>query len=527
VTHVAQTFRSASRSGRPEGLRYRHGYVGRGFSRAGIAVALLTTAFAAGCAHPPKYEPPKTVTPPAYKEQDAGLLQPAQPSDHAPRAAWWEVFNDPKLNELETQLSAGNPTLAQAIARYVQARALVRQNRAQFYPQVNVSAGVQAGRPSSRQGGTTNLPNVATDYTLSADASWEADLWGRIRHTVSAAVANAQAAAGDREALRLSLAAELAVDYFQLRTFDAEIELLNETIQAYEKSFQLTQNQYSAGLVARSDVAQAQTLLESARAQTIDSRLQRAQTEHAIAALLGVLPSAVSIESIPIAGEPPRLPAEMPSRLLERRPDIAAAERRVAAANAQIGVATAAFFPTLGISAAGGFETTSLQKLLSWPAGFWSVGPTLAYTLFDGGARRAVKAGAVAGYDVTVGAYRETVLAAFQDVEDNLAAQRLLAEEFDHQQLAVTAAQQALDISLNQYRAGLISFLQVAVEQAQLLNNQRSALSITGRRFGTAVGLIRALGGGWNGQLDDGPPATPAPAVTPTATPAPTTPPAR
>jgi NodT family efflux transporter outer membrane factor (OMF) lipoprotein len=488
-------------------------------STAALCVAAaVTAALAAGCVHPPKYEPPKTVTPAAYKEQDADLLQPAQPSDHTPRAAWWETFNDPKLNELETKLIVSNPTLAQAVARYAQAVALIRQNKSQFYPQVGVSAGVLAGRPSSAQGGTTDV-KIATDYTLRGDVSWEADFWGRIRQTVSVAVANAQASAGDREALKLSLAAQLAVTYYQMRTFDAEIELLNETAQAYEKSYQLTQNQYNAGLVARSDVAQAQTLLEGVRAQSIDSSLQRAQAEHAIAVLIGELPASLALESMPINGEPPRLPAEMPSRLLERRPDIAAAERRVAAANAQVGVATAAFFPTLGISASVGLQTTTLQKLLSWPAGFWSVGPTLAYTLFDGGARRAVKAGAVAAYDVTVGGYRETVLTAFQDVEDNLAAQRLLADEFNHQQLAVTAAQQALDISLNQYRAGLISYLQVAVEQAQLLNNQRSALSITGRRYGAAVGLVRALGGGWDGRLDDG--TAPAPAA-----PAPTAPPA-
>jgi NodT family efflux transporter outer membrane factor (OMF) lipoprotein len=467
--------------------------------------------------HAPKYEPPKTITPAAYKEQGADLLQPAQPSDHAPRPAWWEAFNDPKLNELETRLMTSNPTLAQAVARYAQAAALIRENRSQFYPQVGVSGGVLAGRPSSAQGGTTDV-KIATDF------AWEADLWGRIRQTVSVAVANAQATAGDREALKLSLAAQLATTYFALRTFDAEIVLLNETTQAYEKSYQLTQNQYNAGLVARADVAQAQTLLEGARAQSIDVSLQRAQAEHAIAVLIGEMPAALAIDTMPINGEPPRLPPEVPSRLLERRPDIAAAERRVAAANSQIGVATSAFFPTLGISASVGLQTTTLQKLLSWPAGFWSVGPTLAYQLFDGGARRAVKAGAVAAYDVTIGSYRETVLSAFQDVEDNLAAQRLLAEEFDHQQLAVTAAQQALDISLNQYRAGLISYLQVAIEQAQLLNNQRSALSITGRRYGAAVGLIRALGGGWDGRLDDGtsppPPATPGPATPPATPPA-------
>ena len=461
---------------------------------------------AAGCVHPPQYDLPKLPVPAAYKEAGADMLQPAQPADHAPRAAWWEVFSDPQLNELEAKLMAGNPTLAQAFARYAQARAVIRQNRAQYYPQIGVSGAIEVGRPSTRQGGTTDVPNVATDYTLAGNASWEIDFWGRIRQTVSVATANAQAAAGDREAIRLSLAAELATAYFQLRVLDAEIVLLNETTEAYEKSFQLTQNQYSAGLVAHADVAQAQTLLESARAQTIDVRLERAQTEHAIATLMGEMPAAVTIAPLPVTGEPPKVPAELTTRLLERRPDIAAAERRVAAANAQIGVATAAFFPTLGIAASGGFQTTSLQKLLSWPSGFWSVGPALAYTLFDGGTRRAVKAQAQAAYDVTVGSYRETVLAAFQDVEDNLAAQRLLADEFDHQQLAVVAAQQALTISLNQYKAGLISYLQVAVEQAQLLNNQRSALSITGRRFGAAVGLVRALGGGWDGKLGDVPP---------------------
>ncbi len=372
-------------------------------------MALMAGIFAAGCVHPPKYEPPKTVTQAAYKEQGADLLQPAQPTDHAPRPAWWETFNDPKLNELETRLMTSNPTLAQAVARYAQAAALIRENRSQFYPQVGVSGGVLAGRPSSAQGGTTDV-KIATDYTLRGDFAWEADLWGRIRQTVSVAVANAQATAGDREALKLSLAAQLATTYFALRTFDAEIVLLNETTQAYEKSYQLTQNQYNAGLVARADVAQAQTLLEGARAQSIDVSLQRAQAEHAIAVLMGEMPAALAIDTMPISGEPPRLPPEMPSRLLERRPDIAAAERRVAAANSQIGVATSAFFPTLGISASVGLQTTTLQKLLSWPAGFWSVGPTLAYQLFDGGARRAVKAGAVAAYDVTIGSYRETVL---------------------------------------------------------------------------------------------------------------------
>jgi NodT family efflux transporter outer membrane factor (OMF) lipoprotein len=288
---------------------------------------------------------------------------------------------------------------------------------------------------------------------------------------------------------------------------------------------QITTNRYNAGIVARTDVLQAQTALANAQADALGVERNRAQLEHAIAVLVGVAPASFSLPAEPTwSFKLASVPASVPSTLLQRRPDIAAAERRVAAANSQIGVATSAFFPTLGISASVGLQTTTLQKLLSWPAGFWSVGPTLAYQLLDGGARRAVKAGAVAAYDVTIGSYRETVLTAFQDVEDNLAAQRLLAEEFDHQQLAVTAAQQALDISLNQYRAGLISYLQVAIEQAQLLNNQRSALSITGRRYGAAVGLIRALGGGWDGRLDDGTAPAPAPATAPA--PAPATPPA-
>jgi len=440
------------------------------------------------------------------------------------RGKWWEIFQDPQLNALEEQINVSNEHLKAAEAQFRQARALVRFNRAAYYP--TVTAGASAAREHLSEHrplvSTTAQTNV-TDFVIPVDVSYEADVFGRVRRTVEAARSNAQASAGDLESVRLSMHAELALDYFQMRTLDAEEQLLRSNVTSFERALELTKSRYTGGVASAVDVAQAQTLLEGARAQSIDVSLQRAQAEHAIAVLIGEMPAALAIDTTPINGEPPRLPPEMPSRLLERRPDIAAAERRVAAANSQIGVATSAFFPTLGISASVGLQTTTLQKLLSWPAGFWSVGPTLAYQLFDGGARRAVKAGAVAAYDVTIGAYRETVLGAFQDVEDNLAAQRLLAEEFDHQQLAVTAAQQALDISLNQYRAGLISYLQVAIEQAQLLNNQRSALSITGRRYGAAVGLIRALGGGWDGRLDDG--AAPAPGATPAQAPA--TPPAQ
>ena len=480
-----------------------------------LTSAVSVVVSSGACTLGPKYTVPTVQTPAAFKEvpQSSDGMQPAQPGDAAHRGLWWNVFGDAHLNDLENRLVAGNPTLAQAEARYQQARALVRENRSQLYPNAGVSASVERGRQSTRQGGTiVNSQAASTQYSVQGTASWELDFWGRVRQTVSASVATAQASAGDRETTRLSLAAELATDYFQLRSLDAASRLFDETIDAYQRSYTLTQNQYSAGIVARADVAQAETQLESARAQAIDLKLQRAQLEHAIAILVGVPPSALSLDISPLAGDPPLVPADVPSRLLERRPDIAAAERRVAAANAQIGVASAAFFPTITLGASAGFETTQLQKLLSWPSGFWSVGPALALTVFDAGARRAARARATASYDETVGAYRETVLGAFADVEDNLAAQRLLADESARQQAAVAAARQALDISLNQYRAGLINYLQVAVGQTTLLANQREEVSLMARRYAAAIALVRALGGGWNGQLGDAPaaPTTPA-----------------
>jgi NodT family efflux transporter outer membrane factor (OMF) lipoprotein len=470
------------------------------------AAAVMATVVTAGCASVgPKYIAPVVPAPVAYKEQAQGaeVLQPAQPSDGVRRSDWWNAFGDARLDALESQLMTSNPTLAQAEARFAEARALARQNRAEYFPTAGVSASVDRGRASAGQGGSVGTSaGTFTQYSLGGSVSWEPDLWGRIRNTVTAGVASAQAAAGDRESARLSLSAELAADYFQLRAFDAELVLLNQTTEAYQRSLALTQNQYNAGIVSRSDVAQAETQLESARAQAIDVQLQRAQVEHAIAALVGQPPAALTLDPMPLAGEPPQVPTDVPSRLLERRPDVAAGERRVAAANAQIGVAASAFFPAVTLGGSGGFQTTRLRQLLSWPSGFWSVGPALALTVFDGGARRAAKAQAVAVYDETIGAYRQTVLAAFADVEDNLAAERLLAQEAARLHAAVAAAQRALDISMNQYRAGLVNYLQVAVAQTTLLTNQRGEVSVTARRFAAAVQLIRALGGGWDGRLD-------------------------
>ena len=462
-------------------------------------IVVIATAVAAGCAVGPRYVPPQVMVPPAYKEQNSGavaVLQPAQPLDQVSRDTWWQVFGDPALNDLEVRLRGGNPALAEAEARFRQARALVGQERAQYFPVV--TAATSATRMHGASDSRAELSSgTATAYALRADVSWEADLWGRIRQTVASGAAAAQAAAGDVESARLSLGAELAADYFELRSFDAELALFDQTIDAYQRAATLTRNQYNAGIVSRADVDQADTQLASAEAQAVDVRLQRAQLEHAIAVLVGEQPANLSIPSAPLSGEPPLVPADVPSLLLQRRPDIGAAERRVAAANAQIRVASAAFFPALTLTGDAGFQATHWQQWLSWPMRFWSVGPALALTLFDAGARRSLKAQAVASYDGTVAIYRETVLSAIQDVEDNLAAEQLLKDEADRQRAAAAAAQRSLDISMNQYRAGIVSYLQVETQQTALLTSQRAALTVTGRQFVAAVQLIRALGGGW------------------------------
>ena len=461
---------------------------------AAIIAAFLFTACTAG----PRYVRPEVSVPAAYKElspASAGVLQPAEPRDQISRDGWWQVFGEAQLNRLEMRLLSGNPALAEAEARLRQARALVRQERAGYFPQVTATADVTRthGAAGSRAGVASG---ALTDYGLSGGASWEPDLWGRVRQTVAAGTASAQAAAGDLESARLTLSAELAADYFQLRSFDAELALFDQTIEAYRRAATLTRNQYDAGIVSRADVELAETQLASAQAEGIDIRLQRTQLEHAIAVLTGEAPANLTLAAMPLDGQPPPIAGDVPSRLLERRPDIAAAERRVASANAQIGVASAAFFPSVSLTANGGFQATQLAQWLSWPMRVWSVGPALAMTLFDAGARRGAKAQAIASYDEMVATYRQTVLAAFQDVEDNLAAERLLTDEAEHQQAAVAAARRSLEISLNQYRAGLVSYLQVATQQTALLTNERAAVSLTGRRFVAAVQLVRALGGG-------------------------------
>lgn len=459
-------------------------------------VAALATACVAG----PRYTPPQVPSPPAYKEQalsGGDLLQVAQPLDQISRQGWWQVFHDGQLNDLEARLIAANATLQRAEASVRLAEAMVRQERAAYFPSATAATSVAHTRAATNSFRPTTANGAFTQYSIDGAASWEPDLWGRVRQSVAAGTASAQAVSDDLESARLSLAAELAADYFQLRSFDAELALFTATIDAYQRAATLTRNQYDAGIVSRGDVEQADTQLSSAQAQATDVQLQRAQLEHAIAVLIGEPPASLSLSPTPLGGDPPLVPVGVPSRMLERRPDVAAAERRVAAANAQIGVASAAFFPTLMLSAEAGFQTNTLAQWLSWPMRFWSLGPSLAMTVFDGGARRAVKAQAIAGYDQTVADYRQTVLSAFQDVEDNLAAERLLEAEGEQQHAATAAAQRSMDISLNQYRAGTASYLQVATQQTALLTSQRSALAVTARRFEAAVQLVRALGGSW------------------------------
>ncbi len=454
-------------------------------------------ALLAGCTVGPDYVRPTAEAPAAFKESEGWKV--AQPQDEIPRGKWWEMFNDPQLSALVEQVDVSNQTIAVAQANFQLARALVQGARSAYFPTVGVGAAVTRSSQSSTLGSQPVARGVNTDYLLSGDVSWEVDLWGRVRRSVESNEASAQASAGDLQTARLSAQAELAQDYFQLRALDAERQLLEASVVAYQKSLQLTQNRYAAGVASKVDVALAQTLVKTTQAQAIDIGVQRAQLEHAIAVLIGKPPSQLSLAASPLTAEPPPVPVGVPSALLERRPDIAAAERRVAAANAQIGVAIAAYYPTLTLGATVGFETTDLSQLLTTPSRFWALGPAaVAETVFDGGLRRAQTQQARAAYDGNVAFYRQTVLSAFQEVEDNLAALRILADEAIAQDEAVKAAEEAVRLTTNQYKAGTVSFLDVVVSQTAALNNQRAAVDVQGRRITAAVLLVKALGGGWN-----------------------------
>jgi NodT family efflux transporter outer membrane factor (OMF) lipoprotein len=469
-------------------------------SRAAWAVCATSALF--GCSVGPNYVRPTAESPPSYKE--AVAWKQAEPRDREPRGKWWEVFKDPKLDALVAQVEVSNQTIKGAEARVRQARALTQQARAALFPLVSANAGVTR---SGSGGGSTSSNNVGSNvqvggvrnnYNVALDVNWEVDLWGRVRRTVEAGEASAQASVADLESAKLSAQAQLAEDYFLLRVQDAQIRLLNDTVDAYQRSLQLTRNQYAVGVAARADVAQAETQLKSTQAQAIDAGVQRAQLEHAIAVLLGKAPADFSVAAEVVPTEFPAIPPGLPSELLERRPDIAAAERRTAAANAQIGVAEAAFFPSLTLSATGGFQSSVLSQLFSLPSRYWSLGAALAQTIFDAGLRRAQTAQAIATYDENVANYRQTVLIGFQEVEDNLAALRILEQEGAVQDEAVKAARESLTITLNQYRAGTANYLAVVVAQATALANERTALAILSRRLSASVALIKALGGGWS-----------------------------
>ena len=466
--------------------------------RAAWAVCAASALF--GCAVGPNYVRPIAEAPPAYKE--AIPWKQAEPRDQQPRGKWWEVFKDPKLDALVAQVEISNQTIKGAEARVREARALTQSARAALFPLVSANVGATrsgSGRASSNNAGNTvQLGGVHNNYNVELDVSWEVDLWGRVRRTVEASEASAQASVADLESAKLSAQAQLAEDYFLLRVQDAQVRLLTDTVDAYQRSLQLTRNQYAVGVAARADVAQAETQLKSTQAQALDAGIQRAQLEHAIAVLLGKAPADFSVAAEVVPTEFPAIPTGLPSELLERRPDIAAAERRAAAANAQIGVAEAAFVPSLTHSATGGFQSSVLSQLFSLPSRYWSIGSALAQVIFDAGLRRAQTDQAIATYDENVANYRQTVLIGFQEVEDNLAALRILEQEAAVQDEAVKAARESLTITLNQYRAGTANYLAVVVAQAIALSNERTALAILGRRLAASVALIKALGGGWN-----------------------------
>jgi NodT family efflux transporter outer membrane factor (OMF) lipoprotein len=450
------------------------------------------------CSFAPRYKVPDSVAAPsAYKEGD---WKQAQPEDAQNRGNWWELFQDAELNALQSKVRDANQDLKAAFARLQQARAATRIARADLFPTLNVGASATRGRAS------VNSPRfppgaepVSNDFDLQADLSYEIDLWGRVRNAVASAKASQQASAGDLATLNLAVHAELASDYFALRAQDAEQVLLDQTVADYIKALQLTQNLYSGGAAALADVAQARAQLEFARTQAADTALQRAQSEHAIATLVGENPSSFHIEPnpLPLALAPPTLATGLPSELLERRPDVAASERRVAAANSQIGVARAAYFPVFSLGAAAGFESTHASNWITAPSRLWSVGPSGLLTVFDAGRHRAQNAQARAVYDEVVANYRNSVLTAYREVEDNLAALAQLQRESVSEAAAVAATATALEQAQYRYKAGLVTYLEVSTTENAALQAQLANVNIQLRRMDATVLLVKALGGGW------------------------------
>lgn len=472
-----------------------------------IACAGSVSLLLSGCMVGPKYARPIAPTSPAFKEasewKEGDGWKVAEPGDDVLREKWWELYGDPDLNQIEEQVDDSNQTLKVAEANFRQARAAIRFSRAAEKPAIGTSPSIASVRTSANAPYfPSSLANNGTgEFILPFDLSYEIDLWGRIRRGVTASREQAQASAADLETARLSLHAEAAIDYFEVRSADAQERLLNDTVKAYSEALRLTENRFEGGAAPKSDVAQARTQLEDARVLASDITVQRAQYEHALAILTGEPPAEFHLPDAPLKVRTtilPDVPVALPAQLLQRRPDVAAAERRMAAANEQIGIAKAAYYPTLNLAAAAGLEGSSLLNWFNWPSRFWAVGPQLSETLFDGGRRRATTESARAGYDATVASYRQSVLEAFQQVEDNLVVLRVLSTESAQQQRATLAAEESLRIFQNRYAGGVDTYLQVVTSQTTALANERNDIDILRRRLEANVLLVKAMGGGWS-----------------------------
>ncbi|MGH7940540.1 MAG: efflux transporter outer membrane subunit [Limisphaerales bacterium] len=460
------------------------------------ALAVLWT----GCSFAPKYSPPAVQTPTSFKENSGTnvtdtIWRPARPNDAVIRTNWWELFNNPVLNDLEAQVAISNQNVVAAYENYLSAHAIVHEDQAQYFPTANANPSVTRQRQFS--GGFTQRNPYVTSYDVPFDASWQPDLWGRIRNTVQAARGQAQASAADLENAKLSAQAELASDYFQLQGQDSLIQLFDDTVNAYSNSLKLTQALFKTGIDSDQDVAQAQTQLESTEAQGTNLRILRAQLEHAIAVLLGRPPATFSIPRSPLQARPPRIPVALPSGLLQRRPDIAAAERAVFEANAEIGVARAAFFPNVTLSASGGFESLATANLFDWSSRVWSIGAAASQPLFNAALVPAI-AQVKANYRSAVASYRQIVLSAFQGVEDNLVALRVLKKQIHQQEVAVNSSEKYLNLATYRYKLGIDSYLNVITAQTTLLNNSQTLENLYTQQMMDAVVLIEDLGGGWN-----------------------------
>jgi len=462
---------------------------------------LVAATLMSGCTVWPDYLKPTVSIPASYKEATAFPgWKVAEPGGKITSGAWWEIYQDAQLNALQQQAAQANQNILAAEANYRQSEALSKSARAALSPNLNGNAGATRSQRSANTSttGQSSSPAPINNYNIGLTTSWEVDLWGRVKRGVESGDARLAASAADLAAANLSVQASLAQNYFQLRVLDTQQHLLNDTTSAYERSLKLTNNRYAVGLVSRTDVAQSEAQLRSVKAQAIDNSVQRAQLEHAIAVLTGQPPAQLTLAAIPFTEATtvlPVIPVNLPSELLERRPDIAAAGRHAAAANAEIGVAKAALFPTLNLGASFGLQSNRLADLLNLPSHVWSLGPTLAASLFDGGLRRAQTNAAIASYDATVANYKQTVLTGFQEVEDNLSALRLLEQEATEQDAAVRFARETVQQTENRYKAGTVDYLSVVTVQTTALSNERAALSVLGRRLTASVGLIKALGG--------------------------------